>query len=404
MNKKDINIIDIRKQTGSKSEIVSCENGEIIFAKDCKCNNKYYYSMNIYKTELDTVEEVYKYEIPEFEYTSQYSRVVGQDIVIIKMHFTNRVEIDVLDKKTKKLKSKHSFEVKEEVTSIPIFINSRYFIFYTDIDEMNTKEYYHFLYLCDLVEDKIYFIEDLKIVNGLTVVHGLIDCMPTFLHNNEKYLIFNETYMDDYEYELDIYDAIQENKVNKELVTDIEALYLISVNDFVDTIKTGKQNIPLREISKRYLNGWVRYLPMDEENIYYREKDFETQIEKIYAIDKGKFKTTVVKEIDHKKITGRLFYGDEIYERVESENSIMIKGLYNCDYNLNFKNLKNIWFDGLINDRYLITNQWLEDEEDNYFEFVYITDTKENKCIKYDGTCEIYNDCVIIYDNSGYWE
>ncbi|GAA0182457.1 hypothetical protein SH2C18_48330 [Clostridium sediminicola] len=277
---------------------------------------------------------------------------------------------------------------------------------------MNTKEYaeykekgyYHFLYLCDLEEDKIYLIEDLKIVNGLAVVHGLIDCLPTFSHKNEEYLIFNEAYMHDYEYELVIYDAIQENKINKDLITDIEALYLISVKDFTEAIKSGNRNIPFKEISKRYLNGWVRYLAMDKENIYYREKDFQTQMEKIYKVNKENFEPIVVKEIDHKKIVGRLFYGDEIYEKIELEDNIMIKGLYNCDYNLNFQNLKNIWFDGLINDRYLITNQWIEDEEDNYFEFVYVTDTKDNKSIKYDGTCKIYNDCVIIYDNSGYWE
>jgi len=412
MKKEDIKIIDIRKYTGSKSQIVNYEDGKIIFAKDYKINNKYYYSINNYSVASDTVEEIYKYEIPEFEYTSQYFSVVEEDIIIIKMHFINRVEVDILDKNSKILKSKHSFQLNEELTSIPIIINSRYFIFYTDIDEMNTNEYmqnkekgyYHFLYLCDLVEDKIYLIKDLKIVNGLSVVHGLLDRIPAFIHNNQEYLLFNEAYMSDYEYEEDIYDAIKGNKLNKDLVTVVEALYSISVNDFVEAIKAGEENIPFKEISKRYLDGWVRYLAIDEENIYFREKDFQTQIEKIYAVDKASLQTIVMAEINHKYIKGRVFYGNKIYEEVKLDGYMKIRGLYNCNYDLCFKRGKNVWFDEFINDRYLITSQWIEDEEKNYFELVYITDVKQNKCIKYDGACKIYDNSVVIYDNSGYWE
>lgn len=411
MNKEEIKIIDIRKHTGSKSKIVNYEDGEIIFAKDYWINDKYYYSIKNYSDTLNTVEEIYKYEIPEFEYTSQYSNVVGDDIIIIKMHLINKIEVDILDKNSKELKSKHSFQVNEEVTSIPIIINSRYFIFYTDIEEMNSEEYiqykekgyYHFLYLCDLVEDKIHLIRDLRIVKGITVVHSFfMDCLPTFIHNNQEYLIFNETYMDDYEYELDIYEGIQSGRLNRDLITVVEALYTIGVDDFAEAIKLGEDNIPFKEISKRYVDGWVRYLEIDEKNIYFREKDFKTQIEKIYAMNKASLQSTVVAEINHKDIEGRVFYGEKIYEEVKLNDHIRIRGLHNCNYDLCFKRDKNVWFEEFINDRYVIDSQWIEDEEDNCFKFVYITDVKENKCIKYDGTCKIYNDCVIIYDNSGY--
>lgn len=412
MYKKDINIIDIRKHTGSKSEIISYEDDKIIFVKDYKLNDKYYFSIKNYNIELDTVEEIYKYKIPEFEYTNQFFRSVGENIIIIKMYEINRLEVDVLDKNSKNFKSKHSFQLNEELTSIPIIINSRYFIFYTDIDEKNTNEYIqytekgynNFVYLCDLVEDKIYLIKDLKIINGLSVVHGLLDYIPTVVHDNQEYLIFNETHMDDYEYEEYVYDAIQSNRLDKGLVTEEEVISLISLNDFVEAIKVGKENIPFTEMSKRYLDGWVRYLALDEKNIYYREKDFKTQIEKVCAIDKESFQSTVMAEINHKKIKGRVFYKKNIYEEVKLNEYIKINGIYNCNYDLKFKEEKNIQFYEFISDRYLITGQWIEDEEDNYFEFVYITDIKENKCIKYNGTCKVYNDCVIIYDNSGYWE
>ncbi|QEK13125.1 hypothetical protein FQB35_12785 [Crassaminicella thermophila] len=406
MNKKDLSIIDIRKYTGSETEILDFEDGEIIFIKNNKVNNKYYYSMNNYIVETDTVEEIYNYEILESEFYSQHTYVIGQDIIIIKMNFRNRVEVDVLCKKSKKIKSKHCFKVNEEVTSIPIIINSRYFMFFTDVDEMYAKEYmrykekgYHnFLYLCDLIKDKIYIIKDLKIVNGISVVHGLLELLPIFLHKNKEYLIFNEVYMSDYEYE-DVYDEIKENKLNKDLVTAIEALYVISVDDFVEAIKDGEENIPFKEIKRRYLNGWVRYIEMDEDNIYFREKDFETQIEKKYAVNKLNFESIVLCEIDHKEITGNLCYGDRIYEIIESDDYIRLRGIYNCDYNLCFKNDKNVFVEEFINDRYFITTQWIEDEEDNYFEFVYIIDAKDNNTTKYTGTCKIYNSCIIIYDS-----
>ncbi|SHI00930.1 hypothetical protein [Clostridium grantii] len=69
---------------------------------------------------------------------------------------------------------------------------------------------------------------------------------------------------------------------------------------------------------------------------------------------------------------------------------------------MNFENDKNLWFQKFINHRYLITTKWFEDEEDNYYEFVYIADIKENNKIKYEGACEIYNNHLILYDE--FWD
>ncbi|WP_053957338.1 hypothetical protein [Inediibacterium massiliense] len=182
-------------------------------------------------------------------------------------------------------------------------------------------------------------------------------------------------------------------------------MYLISIDDFAEAIKVGEKNIPFKEISKRYSDGWVRYLKIDEKNIYFREKDFKTQIEKIYAIDKENLKdTVVVAEINHHHIKGRVFYGNRIYEEIELDDDIKIRGLHNCNYDLCFKTDENVWLNEFISDRHLITSQWIEDEEENHLEFVYITDVKENNRIKYEGVCKIYNNCVIIYDHSGYWK
>ncbi|SHI00923.1 hypothetical protein [Clostridium grantii] len=120
MKTEDLKVIDIRRYTGSKSKIVSYENNEIIFTKENQIHNKYYYSINKYNVKTDFLEEIYKYETPPYEYTCQYISTQGEDIVIIKMHFTYKVEVDIVHKISGKLKSRHCFETKEEVTSIPI--------------------------------------------------------------------------------------------------------------------------------------------------------------------------------------------------------------------------------------------------------------------------------------------
>jgi len=407
MGRADIKIIDIREHCGARNKILSFEEQEIIFTKEIERNGKYYFSINSYELSTGVVEEIYTYEISEAEFYSQHTYIIENDILIIKPCFKNlnSIEVDALDRNSKKIKSKHIFEVKEEVTSIPIVINSRYFLFYADIDEMDEDKYgfykeagySHFIYLCDLLEDQIYLVNDLRLINGLTVVHGLLDCLPTFTHNDEEYLLFNETYMEDYEYEEYIYNAINDGRLDKNLVKEIEGLYYIPVNDFVQSIKRGQKNIQFKEIKKRYLDGWVRYLGMDERNIYFREKDFKTGIEKVHALDKEKFVPTVVKEIHHKNIKGRLIYGDTIYEEVELDHSIEIRGIYNFDDTFSFKKGKNLYFKEMINHRYLICWQWVEDEEENYFEFVHIMDLQSKGHIKYEGACSIYNNDIVLY-------
>lgn len=409
MNLNNIKIVDIRNYTGSKSDIISVDNEEILYSKEVEVDGIYYICIYCYKIKIKKLEEVYRYklknqehETEEYEFNNQYFRVNDENITIIKTHLKSSLEVEVIDKKSKLVKSKHYFDVEGEVTSIPITINSRYFIFYTESGDLDTTQ--DSIYLCDLLENSIHLIRDSKIKDGLSVVHGLLDIMPTFIHDGEEYLIFNETYMDDYEYELYVYEWVKSEGINKDRIKEIEALYLISVNDFTGAIKNGEHDIPFIEVKKRHLNGWVRYIFMDEKNIYFREKDFDNQIEKIYSLDKSDFKTKTVKEIDHRKIEGRLFYGDIVYEKIESQNFIYIKGIYNCDYELSFKNDMNTYFCDFIGNRYLVTNQWIEDKEENYFEFVYIVDTKENNCNKYDGTCRVHDDIVVLYDNSGYFE
>lgn len=214
MNLNNIKIVDIRNYTGSKSDITSVDNEQILYSKEVKVDGIYYICIYCYKIKIKKLEEVYRYklknqehETEEYEFNSQYFRVNDENITIIKTHLKSSLEVEVIDKKSKLVKSKHYFDVEGEVTSIPITINSRYFIFYTESGDLDTTQ--DSIYLCDLLENSIHLIRDSKIKDGLSVVHGLLDIMPTFIHDGEEYLIFNETYMDDYEYELDVYEWVK---------------------------------------------------------------------------------------------------------------------------------------------------------------------------------------------------
>ncbi len=123
-------IINIKPYTGLNTKILYYKNDEVIFAKDYKIKEKYYYCISSYKVKTNTVEEICRYEIPESEFYSQYIHIVGEEIIMIKMHFTHKIEIDILNKITKETKSKHSIEIKKEITSIPIIINSQIIFFF----------------------------------------------------------------------------------------------------------------------------------------------------------------------------------------------------------------------------------------------------------------------------------
>ncbi len=410
MGAKNLDIIDMRKHCGLNNVILNFDAGEILFAKEMKRDNKHFYTICRYIIEKDITEEMYHYEIREDDFYKQYAHVAGQKIIIIKLQprNANSIEVDVLDKVSGKRISGHFFETDGEATSIPIFINGRYFLFYADIEgtekEIHYKEqgFESLLYLCDLTEDKIYLVKDLKLAGGVSVVHQALGRMPVFLHKGEEYLLFNETYMDDYEYEEDLYAAVQENRVDKNSVTETEALYYIRVDDFAQNIKAG-QNIPFIEISKRYIDGWVRYLRMDEENIYFRDKDFNTQLEKIYAVNMQNFKPVLKKEINHQEVKGTLDYGDKIYDIVDSQDRIKIRKIHEGDNHWSVeKTEEHVFFQELLNDRYIVAYSWMEDEQAKYFEFVYIFDTADGSYTKYDGTCEINGNQIVLYHLSDY--
>src|SRR5699024_6200182 len=150
--------------------------------------------------------------------------------------------------------------------------NEPYLLFYTDIDrssvvyEMYVNSGYeeddHAIYLYDLYENEIYLVKDFRVIIGINEDHGRIGKLPTFLHKNEEYLIVSETYMDDWEYE-ELYEYALDGELDKSEI-DSEALYFIKVDEFINSIKSGEENIPFKIINKKELDRWIRYIYRDE--------------------------------------------------------------------------------------------------------------------------------------------
>lgn len=417
--------IDLRPYGGGiYTEIIECSNKEILFQTYKKKDEKYYYSIMVYNIDRNTSVEIYSYEVMEETIYLQYPHVHNESILIIKTHNPKQLEVDKIDRKDGKNKRTYHISTKEDISSIPIFINEQYIIFYTDID-LEGEEYKKYvdkgfkdnksaIYLYDLEEEKAYFIRDFRIIEGMGVEHGRMQKLPLFLHKNGEYLIFNETYMDDWEYE-DFYDYALENKIDQADFF-MEALYYIKLNDFVTAIKAGEEDLALKTIKKKALDGWVRYLYQDSSYIYYRDKDFSSQLERIIKINKLNLKSEIVAELDYSKIKGRIFYDDfnenlRIYseETIETKDSIVIEleGLYNCNYNIKLPLKKftqgyrvSYTYFQSIGYKFIIVSGWYEEESDDYYDLQYIKDLESGEEWEFVGNSRVCGDILIVYEST----
>lgn len=387
---EDLKILDITKYT-CLSEIISCDKNEIIFVNEQHKEDLQYYTINSYDIKSNKVEEIYNYTTEKSDEVTQFYRYYKDEIIIIDMSNEDILQVKIIEKNSNKLKDTHKLNVNKLSKAIPSTINNRYFLFFTETDDI----FRYTMNLCDLEEDKIYEIKDTKFSEGLRYNNNYLD---VYNYNNEEYLIFNEVYMEDYEYEMDVYEYFK-NKKDIEDNIECEALYVIKLNDFIKGIKNNIEDLNFIEIKKRCIDGWVRYLCMDKEFIYFREKDFKTQIEDIYKVHKSNLEITKIKRIEHKEYNGEIYYCEEIGYEYDHEDYIKIESIYPYEYNITIKKEKNTFFADYLNNRYIISFHWYEDEYERYFQFMRIVDNKNNVCYKHNGAFYIYDNYIIVYNN-----
>lgn len=271
-----------------------------------------------------------------------------------------------------------------------VFLSEGYLLYYMDKSYIETSSYdakkdlqreYIKGYMIDIYNNNVYEIKDRRLVLGFR------DNIIRYNLRDKPYIMFEEAYMDDYEqenhYELDL------DKSEYYCEGYRETINVISLDILVDSIKHGDNCIPFKEIHRTEKAGWTRYMAMDKDNIYYRSKDFRTSVECIYSVDKIHYDEELIKEIYHDTTNKKDIFYDcdnlKIYSIEEIEGKYLLKGLFNADIDIQYDKSKGE-FDSIVDNRYLITHYWTEDDLDNYFDYTIIKDLESGDQTHYIGS------------------
>lgn len=400
-----MNLIDLRRFAFETNKVISFSSDEFIFGNTEQEESmylRYFYRYNIknnsfYKINnigIETCECVY-YDcniINNYIYTNAY-KVHGNDTetAIYRINIDNG-QVDKL------------YYMDGDLETI--IISDRYVLFKGsdyEIDEEHSdvqkdiKGEYDFAILCDLKDKIEYKIKDKRIVLGIR------DYFIPYVVERERYIVFEEAYMDDFELE----DMFGEGIKKEEFYRDSyrESINIISIDKFAEAVKKGCTIIPFHEIHKTELSSWTRYFGMDDESIYYRVKNFESKIQDIYSINKKTLKERLVKSIKLKGNNQLYSYyriwhdikNMSIYEKkIMDGNKKIVKEIYNKNISI-ILDSENEELDGVINE-YIITSFWTEDDDgENYKDFVKIKNIKNGNIDIYEGISTIVEDNVILF-------
>lgn len=316
---------------------------------------------------------------------------------------TNRDDIKIfkLDMNTNKIDKISELKVNEEYHTGISFLGENYLILYvdeSDVDNVNYDEQkdiqggYESAYLYDIYTGEKYEILDKRIVWGVR------DYLEYYRCNGEELLMFEEAYMDDWEQEQLFHENLCKTDYYRESYR--ESINIINLNEFVEEIKAGKATLSFHQVGKTEVDGWTRYFGMDENNIYYRSNNFKTNIETIWSVDKSTLQQDKSGEIDFNKLKNKKIRYDIEKQKIYSEefggNQIHIRGIYNSDLKIGFEKAIDD-FDQIIDNKYLFTYYWEEDDQDNYYDYMAIKNLISSEVKLYQGVGYIGKDLVIIY-------
>lgn len=225
------------------------------------------------------------------EYEFEHINIsIYNDVILVVSQEKNELIIRKINKNKQVLKFEKRYLItgNEIDASTTLCINENNIIVF--LIETKTCSYNGFL--CDLSEYKSYFINDRRIIDTYKKQ------FKSYEAGNNKYICFGEEYMEDWEKE-EVFDASKKGDI---LIKDcFESINIIKVNDLISAIKSNKLTIPFKTIDIVSLSGYIRYIGMNNTHIYYRIKDFNTQIEKVYSVSKINLKKKLIMQIKHDK-------------------------------------------------------------------------------------------------------
>ncbi|MGL5820294.1 MAG: hypothetical protein ACRCYE_01510 [Sarcina sp.] len=361
-------------------------------------NGKGYFCICIYYIDVDREEILKKIQIKEKDYYNY--KVFFHDLNLFVMCKKGNILYvrKLVNIFKSKIESAFNMYLEGDIIQIKI-LDERYFIVFIEKKDILGDKYlkyrsnksfkYRFAYLVDLEEIESYFIKDIKFTLGAR------DYVFVREIQGEKNLFFEEAYREAWEKEFYYNRGIF--KKNDKIKGD-ESLNYIKFSDFIKEIKLGEEDINFTILEEVQENKIVRYLGKDKEFIFYRIKNFETEIEEILKFKNDDRSVLKILEINHSQSTGEFYYDSDkqtvLYEEEFTDYNRVV-GIFNksCDviYSPSIGS-----FEDFIEDRYLITYySGIEDGE--LLEFSTIKDIKDKKEFRYDGYLRVLNSFVILY-------
>lgn len=401
-----MNIIDLRNFSYEIDKIISFKNNEIIFSNVEYKNEiykRYFYKYNIENKSIHKINAIgiittecacyTNYFLNNFLYTNTY---IEKDTDNIE---TLLYKVNLIDGKTELF-----YSIKKEVQVT--FLSDRYILLKgsnyepdnTNFDiQKDIRGEYDFAFLYDIEENTEYEIKDKRVILGIR------DYFLPYNFDGIEYIVFEESYMEDWELEELFDDGLKKEDFYMNSYT--ESINVISLDKLINSIKNSFSSIPFNQISKTELNGWTRYFGMDDENIYYRTKDFKNKIQNIFSINKKTLNANIIKSIKMENIKfsyskNNIYYDLEnkkIYSMKIIDNNIKeIKELLNEDFIFEYKEIRET-FQAFI-DSNIITSFWTEDDTgDNCQYFVKIRNKKNLTETIYEGSCIVIKNNVVLF-------
>lgn len=398
-----MNIIDLREYADDSSRIVSCTDKKILFMKNEEDEEGF--DRVLYSCSSGTLHRINESRMPSCEgdnYTFFYD---GENVLTYTFEEMEKKDICAvyrINVSSGYVEKLCSFTLKKDEIFRIKFINKRYFIAYgntsridkdhTNMDSEISGEYeYAFLY--DIDEDEKYDINDKRIIFSKS------DNLFTYDTNSGERLFFEEYYLEDYKQEEMFKDKQKRSESFRNSYR--ESVNVIDLESFAESIKNGESNVPFTTIYKTEISGSTRYFGQDENNIYFRTKDFNINVETIYSVDKFSLQRKIIKELNENGMKfskeSTMWHDTEnmkIYHIKIKGNTVFVKEILGNLLDINYEIRKGDFL-GYIDNQYLITENY--DINDGDVEMnIEVTDMKTITSEKFKGSCEIYNNKLIL--------
>lgn len=242
-------------------------------------------------------------------------------------------------------------------------------------------------YLYDLEEHRYTYIKDPRICNS-----DASKLIP-YDWNNERLLLILQPHGS----EEDKQNCYREMRWLGDNVND--NVWLCPLFDFIVSVKSGEERVPLELILSAGTSGMVRYAGMDGENIYFRAKYFPTGDLRLCSFSKKTGRKKAVARLNVGEDEPEAFYSIDprghAFRIREEEDCFEVTGVLNSAVHARYpKDLGK--FVTCVDDRFLIARYILADEKDS-FEFNSIVDTQTGTQKSYECSCIVSGNTVVLY-------